>query len=118
VLEPVQVAQAYARWIADGEPDFQAMMSPDLHDHVSGRRGPGTWDMVWGWIRASFERRRAELHGWGVLDDGRIAVWVTLHGRHVGSGMPWLGDRAPSGAQIAWQQLHVFAVEGDHLTEH
>ena len=50
VLEPVQVAQAYARWIADGEPDFQAMMSPDLRDHVSGRRGPETWDMVWGWI--------------------------------------------------------------------
>src|SRR5688500_4804376 len=66
VLEPVQVAHAYARWIADGEPDFQAMMSPDLRDHVSG--------------------------------------------------MPWLGDRAPSGAQIAWHQLHVFAVDGDQLT--
>jgi hypothetical protein len=118
VLEPKQVAQAYARWLAGGEPDFQAMMSPDLHDHVSGRRGPETWDMVWGWIEGSFEGRRAELHGWGTLDDGRIAVWVTLHGRHIGSGMPWLGDRAPSGAQIAWKQLHVFAVEGDHLTEH
>jgi hypothetical protein len=105
VLEPVQVAHAYARWIADGEPDFQAMMSPDLHDHVSGRRGPGTWDMVWGWIEGSFE-------------DGRFAVWVTLHGRHVSSGMPWLGDRPPRGAQIAWQQLHVFAVDGDKLTEH
>ena len=102
MLEPEQVAQAYARWIADGEPDFQAMMSPDLRDHVSGQRGPETWDMVWGWIEASFEGRRAELHGWGTLDDGRIAVWVTLHGRHVGRGMPWLGDRAPSGAQIAW----------------
>ena len=79
VLEPQQVAQAYARWIADGEPDFQAMMSPDLHDHVSGQRGPETWDMVWGWIETSFEGRRAELHGWGTLDDGRLAVWVTLH---------------------------------------
>jgi hypothetical protein len=118
VLEPVQVAHAYARWIADGEPDFQAMMSPDLHDHVSGRRGPGTWDMVWGWIEGSFEERRAELHGWGALEDGRFAVWVTLHGRHVSSGMPWLGDRPPRGAQIAWQQLHVFAVDGDKLTEH
>lgn len=118
VLEPQQVAQAYARWIADGEPDFQAMMSPDLLDHVSGQRGPETWDMVWGWIEASFEGRRAELHGWGTLDDGRLTVWVTLHGTHVGRGMPWLGDRAPSGAQIAWTQLHVFAVEGDHLTEH
>jgi len=44
--------------------------------------------MVWGWIEGSFEGRRAELHGWGTLDDGRIAVWVTLHGRHVGSGCP------------------------------
>lgn len=118
VLEAKQVAQAYARWIADGEPDFQAMMRPDLHDHVSGQRGPQTWDAVWGWIERSFEDRRAELHGWGTLDDGRIAVWVTLHGRHIGSGMPWLGDRPPSGAQIAWKQLHVFAVEGDQLTGH
>ena len=54
MLEPEQVAQAYARWIANGEPDFQAMMSPDLHDHVSGATGPQTWDMVWGWIETSF----------------------------------------------------------------
>ena len=74
--------------------------------------------MVWSWIEASFEERRAELHSWGTLDDGRIAVWVTLHGRHVHSGMPWLRDRPPSGAQIAWKQLHVFAVDGDQLTEH
>jgi hypothetical protein len=118
VLETELVARSYARWIADGEPDFQAMMSPDLHDHVSGATGPQTWDMVWGWIEKSFEERTAELHGWGKLDDGRIAVWVTLHGKHVGSAMPWLGDRPPSGARIAWEQLHVFAVKGDRLTEH
>ena len=63
VLEAEQVAQAYAGWIADGEPEFQAMMRRDLHDHVSGRRGPETWDMVWDWIEASFEERSAELHG-------------------------------------------------------
>jgi hypothetical protein len=118
VLSAKEVAQAYARWIASGEPDFQAMMSRDLHDHVSGQTGPETWDLVWSWIESSFDERRAELHGWGNLDDGRIAVWVTLHGKHVGSEMPWLGERPPSGARIAWKQLHVFAVEGDRLTEH
>jgi predicted ester cyclase len=118
MLDAEQVAQAYARWIADGEPDFQAMMAPDLHDHVSGSIGPQTWDMVWGWIEKSFEERRAELHGWGTLDDDRIAVWITLHGKHIGSRMPWLADRPPSGAQIAWSQLHVFAVASDRLTEH
>ena len=43
---------------------------------------------------------------------------MTLHGRHIGSGLPWLDDRPASGADIAWKQLHVFAVEGDQLTEH
>ena len=118
MIEARQVAHAYARWIADGDRDFQAMMSRALHDHVSGRTGPETWDMVWSWIERSFEERRAELHGWGTLDDHRIAVWVTLHGKHIGSAMPWLAGRPPSGARIAWKQLHVFAVEGDRLTEH
>jgi hypothetical protein len=118
MLEAGQVARAYALWIENGEPDFQAMMRSDLRDHVSGRRGPQTWDMVWGWIEKSFEERRAELHACGTLDDGRIAVWVSLHGRHIGSEMPWLGSRPPSGAEIVWSQLHVFAVEGDELTEH
>ena len=56
MLEAEQVAQAYARWIANGEPDFQAMMSPDLHDHVSGATGPQTWDTVWGWIETKLWR--------------------------------------------------------------
>ena len=118
MLDSEQVAKAYARWIADGEPDFQALMSPDLRDHVSGGRGPGTWDAVWGWIERSFAERRAELHGWGTLEDGRIAVWVTLHGKHIGSAMPWLDDRPATGAQIAWKQLHVFASDGERLTDH
>ena len=84
----------------------------------AGSADPGTWDMGWGWIDRSFDGRSAELHGWGTPADGRIAVWVTLHGRHVGSGMPWLGDRPPSGAQLAWKQLHVIAVDGDLVTEH
>jgi hypothetical protein len=58
MLEPQQVAQAYARWIADGEPDFQAMMSPDLRDHVSGQPGPETWDIGLGLDRS--ELRGAE----------------------------------------------------------
>ncbi len=101
MLQAEHVARAYAGWIAGGEPEFQAMMSPDLHDHVSGRNGPQTWDMVWGWIEKSFEERRAELHGWGTLDDGRIVVWVTLHGKHIGSAMPWPATgrrRGPSSA--------------------
>ncbi|HYI35665.1 MAG TPA: hypothetical protein VEX39_03620 [Thermoleophilaceae bacterium] len=118
MLNAEQVAKAYCRWIADGEPDFQAMISPDLYDHVSGGTGPQVWDPVWRWIEQSFDERRAELHGSGTFDDGRIAVWVTLHGRHVGSGLPWLADRPASGAQIAWKQLHVFAVKGDSLSEH
>src|SRR5688500_5781748 len=102
MLEAEQDAQAYVSWIADGGADCQALVSHDVRDHVSGGTGPGVWDPVWGWFEESFDDRRAELHGCGTLDDGRIAVWVTLHGKHIGSGLPWLGDRPASGAQIAW----------------
>ena len=76
MLEAKQVAQAYGRWIADGEPDFQALMSPDLHDHVSGRTGPQTWDMVWSWIWKQLhvfavEDGRLTEH-WAVRDDLRL----------------------------------------------
>ena len=45
-------------------------------------------------------------------------MWATLHGRHVGSGMPGRGDRAHVQEELGDLLLHVFAVEGDHLTEH
>ena len=75
--------------------------------------------MVWGWIEKSFEERRAELHGWGTLDDGRIAVWVTLHGKHVGSGMPWLARPAPEwGPDRLASRFMSSPCEGDRLSEH
>ena len=88
MLEAEQVAQAYVRWIADGDRDFQAMMSADLHDHVSGATGPETWDKVWGWIETSFGERTAELESWGTLDDGRIAVWSHCTARTSAAGCP------------------------------
>lgn len=53
VLEPQQLVQAHACWIADRGARLSGDDEPpDVRDHVSEQRGPATWDMVWGWIEA------------------------------------------------------------------
>lgn len=58
------------------------------------------------------------LHGSGTTDDGRIFVWVTVAGTHVGSAFPWLGDRPAGGRRVAWKQVHIFRTEADRIIEH
>ena len=69
-------------------------------------------------MNESFDERTVGLEGVGVTDDGRIMVWMTMHGRHIGSAFPWMRGRPASGHRIAFAQLHVFRVEGGLIVEH
>ena len=59
-----------------------------------------------------------DLHSVAADDHGRILIWITLHGTHIGSGFPWMAGRPATGTRVAWTQLHVFRIDDDRLMEH
>jgi hypothetical protein len=117
-LRADHVADSYVRFTESGDPTLLELMSDDVLDNVSGRRGPAIWRTVHDWLESSFADRAIELHGTGTTADGRILVWVTVTATHVGSAFTWLGDRPASGRRVAWKQVHIFRTEADQIVEH
>jgi hypothetical protein len=112
-----EIAAAYMRWVADGDPRIKGLCSPDFLDHVSGRAGHEIFDVVDEWFDVSFADRRVEHHA-TAIDGDRVLVWFTMHARHVGNGLPRLADLPINDAVVAWPQLHVLRVRGDMAVEH
>jgi hypothetical protein len=116
-LDAQRLAEAYVDFCLGDSAPLVALMGNDFHDHVSGR-GPEMWTVVAGWSEASLAERAVDLHGVGVTPDGRVMVWITMHGTHVGSAFPWMRGRPASGRRVSSGQLHVFRVDGDKIVEH
>ena len=105
------------QWGLDGDPAVLELFSPEFHDHVSGQTGLHIFDVVAGWIEASFVNRRVEHHA-TMTEGDRVMVWYTQHGTHVGNGFPRMAGLPIKGAQVALTQVHIFRVDEDRVVEH
>lgn len=111
------VAEQYEQWTVTGDRSGLTLFSDDLFDHVSGRQGLTIFDVVAAWLEESFADRRVERHA-TMFDSDRVMVWNTVHGRHVGNGLPRMSGLPVTGADIAWSQMHVFRLHGELVVEH
>jgi hypothetical protein len=114
--DPDVVADAYLRWVADGDLTIKDLCSPQFHDNVSGL-GPEVFEVVGGWFAESFADRTVEHHA-TMSDEDRVIVWFTVRGVHVGNGFPRMRDLPVNGADVVWPQVHILRSEGDRLVEH
>lgn len=118
MLKKAEVAAAYVDFLGGDGARLLALVAEEFLDNVSGRRGPDIWRTVAAWLSTTFSDVAVDLHSVAEDEDGRILVWVTLHGKHIGSGFPFMAGRPATGARVAWPQLHVFRIDGDRLVEH
>ena len=118
MLDKAEVAGAYVDFMRGDGDRLVALVADDFFDNVSRQRGPDIWRTVADWLSISFSDVVVDLHSVAEDDDGRVLVWITLHGTHIGSAFPWMAGRAASGKRVAWAQLHVFRIDGDRLVEH
>src|SRR5688500_6122554 len=118
VLGKAEVAGAYVDFMRGEGDRLLDLVADDFFDNVSGQRGPGIWRTVADWLSVTLTDVEVDLHSVAEDDDGRILVWITLRGTHIGSGFPFMAGRAPTRKPIAWSQLHVFRIEDDRLIEH
>ena len=118
VQDKAEVADAYVDFMRGNDDRLLALVGDEFFDNVSGQRGPDIWHTVAGWLSASFSDVKVDLHSVAEDDDGRVLVWITLHGTHIGSAFPFMEGRAPSAQRVEWPQVHVFRIAGDRLVEH
>jgi len=111
-----EIADAYMRWVADGDPAIKELCSAEFHDNVSGL-GVSVFDVVGGWFDSSFSDRRVEHHA-SMTDEHRVLVWFTMYGVHVGNGFPRMTDLVVAGANVVWPQVHILGVDGGRVVEH
>ena len=113
-----QLADGYVAWLAHDNQAVRELFSSEFHDHVS-QRGLEVFDVVTGWIDQSFSDRRGEVHA-AMRDGDRIMVWCTLHGTHVGNGLPRLRleDVPVRGLAARWDQVHIFRIADELVVEH
>jgi len=117
-LDKSEVAEAYVQFLHGECERLLGLLSDDFLDNVSGQRGREIWRVVASWVSSSFTDVVIDLHSVAEDGDGRVLVWLTLHGTHIGSAFPWMRDRVPSARRVAWPQLHVFRIDGESLAEH
>ncbi|WP_182376005.1 hypothetical protein [Nocardioides sp. WS12] len=108
-----EIADAYMRWVADGDLSIKDHCAPEFHDNVSGQ-DVNVFDIVGGWFAASFSDRTIEHHA-TMADRDRIIVWFTFRGVHIGNGFPRMVDLEVQGAQVVWPQVHILRVENCDL---
>lgn len=113
---PAEIADAYMRWVAEGDQSITDLCSPEFHDNVSGM-GVSVFDVVGGWFEASFSDRRVEHHA-TMTDDERVLVWFTMHGVHIGNAFPRMVNLDVAGEDVVWPQVHILRVERGKLVEH
>lgn len=118
VLKASEVAGAYVDFMGGEGQRLLALVAENFLDNVSGQRGPDIWRTVATWLSTSFSDTVVDLHSVAEDEDGRILIWITFHGTHIGSSFPFMAGRPATGTRVAWAQFHVFRVDDDRLVEH
>jgi len=113
---PAEIADAYMRWVGDGDLAIKDLCSPEFHDNVSGL-GTDVFDVVGRWFEESFSDRRVDHH-LTMADGDRVVVWFTMNGVHVGNAFPRMVDLTVLGETVGWPQVHILRVEKGQVLEH
>ena len=117
-MTATRLADGYIAWLTHGDQTVMELFAPEFHDHVS-QRGLEVFDVVAGWIDGSFSDRRGEVHA-AMREGDRVMVWCTLHGTHIGNGLPRLRlEEVPIRNRAAtWDQVHFFRIADELVVEH
>jgi predicted ester cyclase len=115
--ESRRVVREFSELFDAGDQGAFDLVAEDFVNHAAGPQGREGFRSIMAVLRHDLGDYTVEEHQ--VLADGdRVAVHLTLHGRHGASTMPLLAGVPVSGAEVAWAFLHIFRVEDGRIAEH
>ena len=111
------VTELFRRQRADGEPDLDDLVAPDLVNHAAGLQGRDGLRQILRIIEADLGPTDLEQHH--LIGEGDLVVQhVTLHGTHRASSMPLLAGTPATGRPAAWTFIHIWRVADGLIVEH
>jgi predicted ester cyclase len=111
------VTELFRRQRADGEPDLDDLVAPDLVNHAAGLQGRDGLRQILRTIEADLGPTDLEQHH--LIGEGDLVVQhVTLHGTHRASSMPLLAGTPATGRPAAWTFIHIWRVADGLIVEH
>jgi predicted ester cyclase len=111
------VTEFGARVAAGDQSAFDDLVANDFVNHAAAPQGRDGWRATMAHLRHDLGDYTVEEHAL-VADGDRVAVHLTLHGRHVASTMPLLAGVAVTGTEVSWTFLHLFRIENGRIAEH
>jgi predicted ester cyclase len=111
------VTELFRRQRADGEPNLDDLVAPDLVNHAAGLQGRDGLRQILRTIEADLGPTDLEQHH--LIGEGDLVVQhVTLHGTHRASSMPLLAGMPATGRPAAWTFIHIWRVADGLIVEH
>jgi lactoylglutathione lyase len=96
---------------------FDDLVAEDFVNHAAAPQGREGLRTTYGVLRHDLGDYTVDDHQ--VLADGdRVAVHMTLRGRHVASTMPLLAGVPAENAEVAWSFIHIWRVQDGRIAEH
>ena len=98
------------------EASMRELIAEDSYEHQgreTGPIGPASPIGISRWLASAFDDLRWDVHN-AVADGDLVVLHATLHGRQIGD---YLGY-APTGREIAMEQVHISRIAGGKVIEH
>ena len=116
-MTPVETVSAFQRALELRDDSAFALVAEDLIQHAAGPQGREGLRLTVATLDHDLDHPTATIHR-VVAQDDLVVVQLTMHGRHVASTMPLLGELPPTGNAVAWEFIHIWRVAGGSLVEH
>jgi len=116
-MTPAEIVSSFHEAANDRDDSAFALVAEDLVRHAAGPQGRDGLRQTLATLDNDLDSPTATVHR-VIAQDDVVVVQLTLHGRHVASTMPLLAGTAPSGAEVAWDFIHIWRVVEGLIAEH
>ena len=116
-MTPAEIVSSFHEAANDRDDSAFALVAEDLVQHAAGPQGRDGLRQTLATLDNDLDSPTATVHR-VIAQDDVVVVQLTLHGRHVASTMPLLAGTAPSGAEVAWDFIHIWRVVEGLIAEH
>jgi len=116
-MTPEETVLAFHQATRNRDASALDFIAEDFVQHATGLQGRDGFRQTLATLDHDLDGPTTTIHR-VVAQGDLVVVQLTMHGRHVASTMPLLAGLPPTGAEIAWEFIHIWRVADGRIVEH